>query len=264
MKWVWEFLRRNEEYRKDYARYASLSSWSDDCGKTGKFSGQAMRVWESMEFRYCDPSALPGETGGEYLMRMDAAGAAFVEMPLEEHFATKWGILYLLNPDDPDCWAVEDEDGGFCLLFPMGGAATLPPHVISVPNLETDDDSLPVFYPPGDKPAEVTLRFDLRFPIDRQLEQARFLLTAALDHLDTLGGVERFSAKGPQQRKLAEYLRAFDANAAGASKKDIAEVMYPSLDRDLTRDPGITRVEHAIAAGTDLVLRGYLDLMRWA
>ena len=251
-KWVWEFLRRNPDYQSDFAHFSSIPAYTDD-GKTGKLSGTSLATWEPMEYRYCNPDSLPGELGADYIARMEAAGIEYEEEPLEEYLSAKWRILYLIDPLNPNAWI--EKDAQVCLLIPSDGRfAGLPEEVF---------DNSP------DRFGEVTMRFDLRYPIDRQIEFSKQLLMQRLEQIEeecSLRGKKfdkRFAPK-THKNKLPEYLRAYDAFSSGARTAEVAEVLYPHLDRMLTRDPGITKAENAIKVGRSLVEGGYYDMMRWA
>lgn len=115
---------------------------------------------------------------------------------------------------------------------------------------------------------ECVLKFDLRYSVDRQIEYAAEYLKLQKEHFyrvhDARGTTpEKFTAKGSQIRKLAEYLRALDAKLSGAKPLEIAAVLYPLLGRVLTRDPGPARAEFACKAGKMLSEGGYIDLASW-
>ncbi|MBD5805331.1 hypothetical protein AZOA_47840 [Azoarcus sp. Aa7] len=252
MKWVWEFLRRNVDYQDDYARYASLPAYTDD-GKTGKLQGTAIRGWEPMTYRHSDPPALAGESGDEYLNRMEAEGCDFAESALGDYLADKWGVDLLLDPASPDAWILDDGTGDvLSLLYPRLGKIQVP----SEPELLHGFEG-------ADKWNERSIRFDLRRPIDRQVEEARRILLFERDEMRKQREVSCVSSPKLHKGKLPEYLRAFDAKSSGATAPEIAELMYPNLPRELPRDAGITRAEHAMRAGTRYVQHGYLDLMLW-
>ncbi|MCC4114658.1 DUF2285 domain-containing protein [Aromatoleum toluclasticum] len=252
MKWVWEFLRRNAEYQEDFARYASFPEYTDD-GKTGKLQGTAIRIWEPMCYRYSDPPALLGETGEQYLSRMEAAGLEFTELPLGEYLTGKWGIDSLLNPANPDDWCFDDGTGNaISLTSPRLGGRQVPSEVELLHGFEGADE----WY-------ERSIRFDLRKPIDRQIEEAQRILLFEREEIRRERDFPTVSAPKIHKRKLPEYLRAFDAASVSATVAEIAEWMYPKLPRQLPRDAGITRAEHAVRQGRWYVQRGYFELMLW-
>lgn len=252
-QWAWEFLRRNKEYQADYAHYASIPAWLDG-GTTGKLSGCPFASWESMEFRYCDPPSLPGETGAEYEARMESDEIAYEHMPLEEYLMEKWGLIHLIDP-----FATVDD--ALDLFQPYGEHFNLPPWVVSIPS-EYDRKLLGERcpYPQDDDVCQITLRFDLRYSIDQQIEETKQLLIAMKEEIQP----ELIRKSGPQKPKLPVFLRTFDAITAGATHREIAEKLFPHLDNALTRDPGITRVVYAKEAAEELITsKGYKDLLKW-
>ena len=160
-QWVWAFIRRNEEYRTDYEHFEAVPGyWYDDEGyshKTAKWGGRS--TGSDMVFRYCEPPTLPGETCKQYYARLD--GNVDVDIPLEEHLMQKWGIVNLLDPsEDFGCFDVLDDNlpEVLTLSAPYPGIKYAPP------------------LPAPDKYGQVTLRFDLRFGIDTQIDSANKLL----------------------------------------------------------------------------------------
>lgn len=165
-----------------------------------------------------------------------------VDRPDESPFLDRWGVIVMWNPADPDRQATPRES---CLPRPIH-------HAVERPRLH-----------------EAVMKFDLRYPIDRQIEYAKAYLMGQVEHLQRVHEFRgstpvKLSAKGPHKRKLPEYLRALDASLEGATAREIAETLYPHLARELTRDPGMVRAEEAISRGRELSDSGYRDLMTWA
>ncbi|CAL94481.1 DUF2285 domain-containing protein [Azoarcus olearius] len=164
-----------------------------------------------------------------------------IDRPDETPFLERWGIHVLWDPAEPDQHLVSLDT---CLPKQIH-------HAMERPRLH-----------------EAVMKFDLRYPIDRQIEYAKGQLMEQAAGLQrtyiSRGSVPvKFSAKGPHKRKLPEYLRALDASLAGAKVREIAEVLYPHLARELTRDAGMVRAEDALARGRELADSGYRDLIVW-
>jgi hypothetical protein len=87
---IWEFLRRNAEYQADYKRFADLPYFQRGGGKTEKILGEGMMFTDDMSFRYCDPPALPGETWGQYQLRV--GDHVIEDALLIKHLMGKWCI----------------------------------------------------------------------------------------------------------------------------------------------------------------------------
>ncbi|HAG75166.1 MAG TPA: hypothetical protein DCL53_06870 [Thauera sp.] len=165
-----------------------------------------------------------------------------VDKPDDAPFLDRWGVIVMWDPVDPDHHATPSDSW---LPRPIH-------HAVERPRLH-----------------EAVMKFDLRYPIDRQIEYAKAYLMGQVEHLQRVHEFRgstpvKFSAKGPHKRKLPEYLRALDASLAGATVREIAETLYPHLARELTRDAGMVRAEEAISRGRELSDSGYLDLMTWA
>lgn len=236
LRWAWEFLRRNTEYRADFLRYSALPLYDEEGRKTGACSGEPAALNEPMAYRYSDPLALAGETVHEYIQRMEAAEVDYFECSLTDYLCDKWNLMWLPNPDDADAWEI------------ISFFDDMPPYDGSTPAGE----------------GQIALLFDLRFPIDRQIEEAKAQLLAELDSISrSVQGIQLVRAPKPRRDRFPEYLRAFDGYRAGATARQIAQVLFPSLPAELTRDPGITRAESAVKAGERLVQSGFRDLVRW-
>lgn len=70
--WAWEFLRRNPEYQKDYARWAELPD-EDEAGKnhSPKYA-VSVCLEDDMRYYHAVPAALPGETVAQFETRTSA------------------------------------------------------------------------------------------------------------------------------------------------------------------------------------------------
>lgn len=244
--WIWEFLRRNQEYQSDYQRFAALPGYHEHGGKTSKWSG---RTFEGdMSMWYFDPPALPGETRDQYFVRNEDVDYAC--MPLEEHLMAKWCITHVPDPA---------KDDGYSILMPE---IEMPPYWLRI------EDTCSPFYNPSwptpDKAHHLTLRFDLRYRIDRQLKKAKEYIEFWQEHLDDIGEeVDLIQATGPQLRKLPVYLRAFDADCSGATYSEIGEILFPEKRHDLGLDSLKQSAYSAVKEGTELVNGGYKDLIRF-
>lgn len=248
-QWVWAFLRRNAEYQADYQHFSSLPSYYPGGGKTSKFAGRSACDDDDMALRYCDPPALPGETYRAYWRRLD--GAVVAEMPLEAHLIEKWGISHLPSPSDDD---------GYRLI---SNAEENPPYWIQI---EAPDPAtgLNLHAIEPDRREHVTLRFDLRYSIDRQIEDAKSFLMDMLEHYRTGPfPFERCQAAAPRRTELPKYLRAFDADAAGANRRELGLMLYPEKNDEQSTDALKAAVSRAINAGKALVAGAYKELLKF-
>lgn len=216
---------------------AALPDWRD----AAQYPAEAPAQWWAWQFlrRNCAYQADYAQWAAAEALH--AADFDSVDAPDESPLLERWGIRVLLDPADPAHH-----------LIPLTSVLPTPlHHAMERPRIH-----------------EVVMKFDLRYPIDRQIEYAKGYLMQQVGFLDRVhqarrAPIPKFTAKGPHKRKLPEYLRALDAAAAGATVRAVAETLYPHLARELTRDPGITRAENALARGRELADSGYLDLMTW-
>lgn len=255
-RWGWEFLRRNAEYQSDYAHFAAIPDcWPDTGTKTPKWSCKSMMGDWSMEFRYCDPPALPGETYREYWKRND--GCVIEEMPFEAYLMGKWSISHVPDP--------ANNDGFKYVTFDL----EMPPYILRI----DPPSAVPGYVSPmpdPDEEGQVTLRFDVRFNIERQIEEAGLILHDELERMRDgalgaiAGGFKRVRANLPNKIKLPIYLRAFDADLSGVGPRELAGKICPtkrnSPDSLRSADEEARR---AIRAGKSLVDMGYKNLLKF-
>ncbi len=79
-------------------------------------------------------------------------------------------------------------------------------------------------------PAEVIIHFDLHWPLRRQLDPAERFLKAKAAELTGLGILEDTDRRMKPQH-FQDYLRLLDAEATGASQKEMAKVIYNIVDK---------------------------------
>jgi hypothetical protein len=244
--WIWEFLRRNKEYQADYERFVALPGYHKHGGKTSKWSGRPFEG--DMSMWYFDPPALPSETRDQYFLRHDDIDS--VCMPLEAHLRTKWCIT---NVPDPA------KDDGY---FILGPEIETPPYWLQIEGADATGYIPPISDP--DEIHHVTLRFDLRYSIDKQLERAKEYIELQQEHLRETGGeIDLIRATGPQLHKLPYYLRAFDADCAGATLSEIGEILFPEKRHELRLESMIQSAHRAVKGGNELVYGGYKELIRF-
>lgn len=200
-----------------------------------------------MQLRYCDPPALPGERFDQYCKRMKASSPdsqLICEMPLEDHLREKWGVVHLNDPDECD--------------FIIGGIAETRPYWIQIH--APDAASGVVLAPPDpDGYEHITLRFDLRFGIDKQIEDAKAFLMERRETLD----VEKVQSSGKLPSGLPKYLRAFDANLVGAKPSIFGLKLYPDKTSKSAGDALKTAVSRAVKKGKKLVNGDYKNLFKY-
>jgi hypothetical protein len=246
--WVWEFLRRNKEYQADYKRFAALPTYYPGGGKTSKLSGRSASREDDTALRYCEPPALPGETVGQYRDRLGTS--IITEIPIESHLMIKWCITNIPYPA---------RDDGYFILVPD---IEMPPHWLQIEGVDATGYIPPM--PAPDEIHHVTLRFDLRYSIDKQLEKAKEYFKFQQEYLKEIGGeTDLIRATGPQFHKLPFYLRAFDAHNAGAKLDEIGEILFPEKRHESGLDSMKQSAYSAVKEGKELVRGGYKDLIRF-
>ncbi|MBS0424647.1 MAG: DUF2285 domain-containing protein [Proteobacteria bacterium] len=274
-QWVWEFLRRSPEYQNDYG-YCSQSS---DFGRKGGRHRLA-NAPDTAKFRYCKHPILAGEAVGEYFNRTGDESPYFYSLE-DQLIDEKWEILYLADP--------ANNEGYDCI-----------PHLIELPREINDyfecptDNSVALtatgwaeaeaeaeeIEPTSIKPEtedwfEMTLRFDLRYSLDQQLDNAKILLQERVSQLDFLQPDYPYhdwkrmrGAIGIQTRNLPIYLRVYDGRQTGAKFAEIGEELYrdeienSDPEKALDQKNAEKRAREAFKNATRLMQGGYKELMK--
>jgi hypothetical protein len=102
VEWAWEFLRRNQDYQKDYDLYKNFPSRNKRLSNT--------------DYYECDPPAKPGESIISYRSRMEWASCNYSTQPIEQVIAKKYSLATpnaIVDPEDPDPFENFDEDTPF-------------------------------------------------------------------------------------------------------------------------------------------------------
>ncbi|MDP3279955.1 MAG: DUF6499 domain-containing protein [Nitrosomonas sp.] len=251
-QWAWEFLRRNPEYQKDYEHFASLPDYCANGAKTAKWHCTQAMWWDDPRLRYCKQPVLPDEdTIAEYFHR--TKDDTPFHYSLEDYFLEKWGIHTEMH--DPSYGA-----GDQCL-----SCEPELPKELHIYNPETHPE-LSQFHPiKPDSMFETTLRFDLRYSVEKQLEEAKKILMSYKEGLkenylfpDLKNEIVRTS-KSIQPEKLPQYLRAYDGRQSGATFSYIGEVIF----RGGVENVGKQRAYKASEKAEELVQGGYRELMKY-
>ena len=169
---AWEFLRRNPDYRRDYAWF--------------------METWQALERDYGRP---PQRDFHRWRQdpRAWRAGAAGEDLLIECWMAERWGLARF--PLDPTLASHRLE-------------AAPAWHELAVSLQGDGDEDAAAEYRP-------LLRFDLRAPLEKQMDEARRILMARQRQLRRAARLEPAGAQAGDV--LVAYLRLLDAEAGGVS-----------------------------------------------
>ncbi|MBF0383932.1 MAG: hypothetical protein HQL69_23190 [Magnetococcales bacterium] len=205
-QWAWEFLRRNPEYQRDYKKSCTMPCYAEIEANQSVPGG--------LEGFFCNPPALPGELKIDYL---DRVGTGKIN-DYEASVAEKYGITSLMiDPADPD--------GIF-----MTGLKTqyLPCLFVS----ETEDLQATIGLKP-DSVEEVVFKINLSWKVEPQLQYIKERLNKIEQYLKKQGKIS--SGKRNSTKLYQEYLRVLDAEASGASVREMSTTLVP--DKPYS-DPG--------------------------
>lgn len=194
-EWAWQFLRRNPEYRRDYAWF--IATWQQleaEYGVPPKRDffrwKQDPRAWRAeAEFAGCGTEVCPGEND---------------QVLIECWLGAKWGLR----------------------KFPIDPAVTRP-----APGIELDWREQPVVVAklePGDElspsPVKMALEFDLELPLAAQLDQARIRLVARRRALEQAGRLP-WRAVRAAAATWGRWLRLLDGVEVGAGMDELQSLL---------------------------------------
>lgn len=250
-QWAWEFLRRNPDYQKDYEHFSGLPSYRTNGSKTCKWYACQANWWDDPELRYCKQSLLPDEdTIADYFHR--TKDSTPFDYSLEDHLIEKWGFTSSEIYDPA-------YDGGYAGLYCVPEL----PRELHIYDSETQPGLNHSQSVKPDNIFEVTLRFDCRYAIEKQLEEAKEILLQNREGLikhslfpDLKNEIVKDS-KGIQIGKLPFYLRAYDGWLGGATLIDIGEAIFVGTDKDAIKQMASRACEN----GRRLVYGGYRKLV---
>ena len=248
-QWAWEFLRRNSEYQKDYEHFASLPSYYSNGAKTVKWHRMQVQWWNDPALRYCKYPLIPGDEEdniGEYFNR--TGDDTPFHYSLEDHLIEKWGFT------STEIYDPAYDSGSIGLLY----SPELPKRV-GGEYFDTTKGEFAAHEIEPEKNYEYTLRFDLRYSIDQQIEEAKQILLGVTDSrfLQLQGQMKRYSA-GVHIHKLPKYLRIFDGRQTDATFSFIGKQLHPEIDEENAKKLAVD----GYAAAKKLVYGGYKELSK--
>lgn len=188
-QWAWEFLRRNLEYQSDYKTLITASKLKTSPNKSNGYGFG--------RFAY-DPAPLPNENYDDYRIRVKKENIPSIRSePLSQYLSAKWKLDKLIDPLKK---TTKFSQSDFVREVGFGE------HEIASFAFLSEN--------------EIALSFDLRQP-------TKVLLSEAKKILDEYR--EDFKIKEKERRKsvnlYSTYLRLLDAKTAGATNKEMGEVI---------------------------------------
>lgn len=250
--WAWEFLRRNPEYQKDYEHFASLPDYRANGAKTVKWHCTQTMWWEDPELRYCkQPIIEDDDTIAHYFHRTGDNTPFYYS--LEDHLIEKWGLTSM------EIYDPSYDGGDACLYF-----TPELPRELHFYNPETHTELSQLHPVKPDGMFEITLRFDFRYSVEKQLDEAKKILMSYKEGLKEnclfpdLKNEIVSTSKSIQIKKLPIYLRVYDGRQGGAAFPDIGKVIFRGTDENVDKQ----RAFNAFKKAQELVQGGYRELMK--
>jgi hypothetical protein len=196
--WAWEFLRRNPDYRRDYAAFRE--AWDGLERDYGAAPNRDYPRWQQDPRAYAfEPPLAPGESISAWKART-RNDCVLIECA----FGARWGLYKF--PPDPRRTAPELGDGLAWREVPV------------VARIVGADE--PGYL--GGEEARLALGFDLARPLRPQLEAAKRLLVGRQRRLQQVGALDAHTGRGRRLRWQLG-LRILDAEAAGVAWPEIEQ-----------------------------------------
>ena len=169
--------------------------------------------------------------------------------PWADYLTRKWGLFPIHAPAESSPFAIGGDPG-------LEG----PPYVFY---LKTD---LEAFLDQGLEYSQVPVIFDLCHSLEAQLQEAKDILTAMREYISEFGrqsGQFRI-VRAPQlqnDKYYKTYLRLLDADLSGASRHEMASLIYPHKPNEYPEFCGSVSVRKALSAAKKLRDGGYKALL---
>lgn len=254
--WAWEFLRRNPEYKAEWAEYLKKKTKLEKIyGKIASWKTKKLEA-EPMAWHY-DPPKNPGESDHVWRMRCIAEGGNPDRTLIMKGLAKKWGLRQM---HDPNSTAKSKPQ------FTPYTEVRIWPHVSHVEGpivIEGEDDDYagdPIISggkadsePDGEAEAPIVyaersdfayIEINLRKSITKQLKQAEKQLTELRQYLIQAKALKAPTITKPNDKKFRDYLRVLDAYALEPrpAVKDIAKILCPKKKNELGDYGGYKKV----------------------
>jgi hypothetical protein len=271
-EWAWEFLRRNPEYQRLYDKFAALPDFmvledGTTTVKNGKWKGTpwlGMRFFQDGACFYADPEPIPGESNEEYYQR---TGGEI--MPFADYFARRFKLSPYVNDPRGDDWIIYSD--------PASDSEMIPPWQI---NVEPPDPLIKAYQQEGWESSlqehggreRLVLSFDVRYPIDDQIDRAKAWLKDLRKELeqDPESGFQPITFASNKLDKYPSYILMLDAEASlvgeGKASTDIydeiARALFPYDENSYkTGYRPRKRVNKALQAARRLRDETYMDML---
>lgn len=232
--WAWEFLRRNEEYQRDWL--AELKAYF----KCPRITGDGYPAFfPSKERRYC--------LSNDQTIWINHPDFYFVPNHKKGRYIHKYGTFHFVNPnqDSPSYLPFSNHH------YFEGKSA--------FGNTWHDEKTANKCF--GSRYRQLDLAVDLAFPIDRQLERIKQILKKEQQELSELGSIEIMKIKH-HKGLWKDYLRIVDAKSADMkiSDTEIAATIYPKEDNTYPEFRVSDRVNKKHAAAKNLIKTGIKEI----
>jgi hypothetical protein len=244
-RWAWEFLRRNPEYQAEYQRFSEFPD-CDETGnsKIGKWRGTVCQgaCFYVDAFHYTNPPAYLGETLEQYNTRCPDGEIMPYAWYLERKYYLSPGSLP--NPaiefySQPVGFSDMNDNSIFGYEFPPWEIDVYPDfeHLDDLPELleERKHDFLERMKSYGRQQSAVILAFDIRQPIDKQIDEAkRLLIDRKVEYKKYENIEDEPFTKSPSLviRMFPDYLRVLDAIPLEVTNTEIGRVIWKQENTD--------------------------------
>lgn len=218
-RWAFEFLRRNHNYQKDVQNYLdvcnSIIKGFNPFLPPDVDSKELDSYYDQLDeiARHYDPPKKEGETGSEWLQRLNSEGVSGKSTPLNNWIAEKWGLRNLFLP--------HSEFNPLNVMFKdTSSKVTIAGHGWFEKNKLVSTD---------DKQAFV---INYNLPILPQLAAIKRYTSSHKKWLMKECDLKPVPNKRNRSNLFSNYLRCLDADDVGISESGIAKILCPDKSNE--------------------------------
>jgi len=230
--WAWEFLRRNTEYQTDYEDFINAPDF-DELTK----SPDSLEVFKSFIF---EPGPVHAVTYKEYLIENKNNS---IQIEQKNDFLDKYHLHHEPGNINPS----SNIPPKFKFHYP----STEYNHIS-----EVNGNRYQCF---ETSPDEIVVVLSITESIEDQKDEIGRLLIEHSNKTIQYKEPKNISAK---PNKYITYLRVFDALMEGATKIDIAKIIYPHKDHERGNSSGVISVNNDRIESESLINGKYKTLLR--
>lgn len=239
-QWAWQFLRRNEDYRKDWLNLQDLLTKHD------------IENCSTLDLDICNPPAIRGETREQWFIRVtkEHPNKTYNITPIETSLANKWGMRnFIADPINND--------------FPKGSLGGFKsPAGFSF--FDHDEFEGPTQIPwVFNHCYEIAILLDLRYPLTDRLDAVKkFLKNTQKNRIKNGDFKARLKKPKYEIGLLRTYLQILDGLAVKATRNNMISTIFKNVSNRYNEgSPASDTYGKALKVAKHLRAEGYRDLV---